>query len=117
MFDIGFTELVLIAIVSLLVIGPERLPETLRTAGLWLGRIRRSFNEVKRDIERELRTDEIRQTLHNERVLKELRETQEQLNSLKAPLDANQLLKTEEERTATQLPDAEPPATNRADKP
>jgi len=92
MFDIGFAELLLIGTVSLLVIGPERLPTAVRTAGLWLGRLRRSFNEVKRDIERELRTDEIRQTLHNERVLRELKDTEAQLNELKAPLNAETLL-------------------------
>ena len=114
MFDIGFTELVLIAIVSLLVIGPERLPETLRTAGLWLGRIRRGFNEVKRDIERELRTDEILQTLHNERVLKELRETQEQLNALKAPLDAGALLSEEPKEKSPSGPAAPPPGAGKS---
>jgi len=92
MFDIGFAELLLIGTVSLLVIGPERLPTAVRTAGLWLGRLRRSFNEVKRDIERELRTDEIRQTLHNERILRELKDTEAQLNKLKAPLNTETLL-------------------------
>ena len=52
MFDIGFPELVLIAVVALLVIGPERLPEALRTLGLWLGRMRRSFTAVKAEIEK-----------------------------------------------------------------
>ena len=47
MLEIGFPELILIAIVGLLVIGPERLPETLRTLGLWMGRMRRSFTQVK----------------------------------------------------------------------
>ena len=54
MFDIGFPELVLVAIVGLLVIGPERLPEALRTLGLWLGRMRRSFVAVKSEIEKAL---------------------------------------------------------------
>ena len=54
MFDIGFAELLLIAIVGLLVIGPEQLPGTIRTISLWLGRLRRSFNEIKSDIEREI---------------------------------------------------------------
>ena len=52
MFDIGGLELLLIAVVALLVIGPERLPETLRTIGLWLGRLRRSFTSVKAEIEK-----------------------------------------------------------------
>ncbi|MCY3639500.1 MAG: Sec-independent protein translocase protein TatB, partial [Gammaproteobacteria bacterium] len=49
MFDIGFPELMLVAIVGLLVIGPNRLPEALRTLGLWLGRMRRSFNKPEFD--------------------------------------------------------------------
>lgn len=73
MFDIGFPELLLVAIVGLLVIGPERLPEALRTLGLWLGRMRRSFTTVKADIEREIGMDEVRRQLHNEAVMDEMK--------------------------------------------
>ncbi|MDO8271244.1 MAG: Sec-independent protein translocase protein TatB, partial [Gammaproteobacteria bacterium] len=54
MFEIGFTELVLIAIVALIVVGPERLPGAIRTASLWIGRAKRSFNQVKTEIEKEI---------------------------------------------------------------
>ena len=73
MFDIGFPELVLITIVGLLVIGPERLPEALRTLGLWIGRMRRSFTNVKAEIEKEIGMDEIRRQLHNEAVMEEMK--------------------------------------------
>jgi sec-independent protein translocase protein TatB len=73
MFDIGFPELILIAIVGLLVIGPERLPEALRTLGLWIGRMRRSFTNVKTEIEKEIGMDEIRRQLHNEAVMEEMK--------------------------------------------
>ncbi len=73
MFEIGFTELILIAIVGLLVIGPERLPEALRTLGLWVGRLRRSFANVKAEIEKEIGMDEIRRQLHNEAVMEEMK--------------------------------------------
>lgn len=73
MFEIGFPELILIAIVGLLVIGPERLPEALRTLGLWIGRMRRSFTNVKSEIEREIGMDEIRRQLHNEAVMEEMK--------------------------------------------
>lgn len=73
MLDIGFTELVVIAIVGLLVIGPERLPEALRTLGLWIGRMRRSFTNVKTEIEKEIGMDEIRRQLHNEAVMEEMK--------------------------------------------
>jgi sec-independent protein translocase protein TatB len=69
MFDIGFSELVLVGIVALLVIGPERLPETVRTASMWLNRIRRGFNEIKQEVQQEL---------HNDSVMRELRDTREQ---------------------------------------
>ena len=71
MFDVSFQELVLIAIVGLLVIGPKRLPEALRTLGLWIGRMRRSFNNVR--AEREIGMDEVRRQLHNEAVMEEMR--------------------------------------------
>jgi sec-independent protein translocase protein TatB len=73
MFDVSFAELILIAIVGLLVIGPERLPEALRTLGLWLGRMRRSFTSVKAEIEKEIGMDDIRRQLHNEAVMEEMK--------------------------------------------
>ncbi len=82
MFDIGFAELLLIAVVGLLVIGPEQLPGTIRTISLWLGRLRRSFNEIKSDIEREIGADDIKRQLHNETILKELENTRTELNSI-----------------------------------
>ncbi len=63
----------LVAIVGLLVIGPNRLPEALRTLGLWLGRMRRSFNTVKAEIEKEVGMDEVRRQLHNEAVMDEMK--------------------------------------------
>jgi sec-independent protein translocase protein TatB len=60
MFDIGFSELVVIAIVALVVIGPERLPKVARTAGHLLGRLQRYVNDVKSDINREMQLDELK---------------------------------------------------------
>ncbi len=70
MFDIGFAELVIIGVVALLVIGPERLPSTIRTASLYLNRIRRGFNEIKQEVQQEL---------HNDAVMRDLRETGESI--------------------------------------
>ena len=61
MFDVGFSELIVIAIVALVVIGPERLPKVARTAGLLLGRLQRYVNGVKADISREMQLDELKQ--------------------------------------------------------
>ena len=60
MFDIGFSELLVIAVVALIVIGPERLPKVARTAGHLLGRLQRYVNDVKADINREMELDELR---------------------------------------------------------
>ncbi|MGV6476157.1 Sec-independent protein translocase protein TatB [Azotobacter vinelandii] len=79
MFDIGFSELLLVGLVALLVLGPDRLPGAARTAGLWVGRLRRSFNTLKSEVEREIGADEIRRQLHNERILELEREMRQSL--------------------------------------
>ena len=75
MFDAGFWEFLLIGIVALLVVGPERLPELARKAGYWIGRARKFVNTVKADVEREFRTEELEKMLsqQNEEI-KELRD-------------------------------------------
>ena len=65
MFDIGFSEMIVIAIVALVVIGPERLPKVARTAGHLLGRLQRYVNDVKSDINREMQLEELKK-LQNE---------------------------------------------------
>ena len=60
MFDIGFSELLVIGVVALIVIGPERLPKVARTVGAWMGRLNRYVADVKGDIDREMRLDELR---------------------------------------------------------
>ena len=74
MFDLGFTEMMLIGIVALVVIGPERLPAVARTAGKYFGRLKRFMTTVKADVEQELRADELREILNKQ---------QQELNSLK----------------------------------
>lgn len=69
MFGISFSELLLVGLVALLVLGPERLPGAARTAGLWIGRLKRSFNAIKMEVEREIGADDIRRQLHNEHIL------------------------------------------------
>ena len=69
MFGISFSELLLVGLVALLVLGHERLPGAARTAGLWVGRLKRSFNAIKQEVEREIGADEIRRQLHNEHIL------------------------------------------------
>ncbi|MEX0941909.1 MAG: Sec-independent protein translocase protein TatB, partial [Pseudomonadales bacterium] len=82
MFDIGFPELLIVSIVALLVIGPEKLPETVRTIALWLGRLRRSLANIKMELENELGADEIRRQLHNDSIMKELDDARQDLNGI-----------------------------------
>ena len=60
MFDIGFSEMVVIAVVALVVLGPEKLPKVARTAGILLGRLQRYVNDVKSDINREMQLEELK---------------------------------------------------------
>src|SRR5690606_4045144 len=80
MFDIGFLELVLLSVVSLVVLGPEKLPGAIRTVSLWIGRLRRSFNTIKMDIEKEIGADEIRRQLRNEAIMDKFKHTKTQVN-------------------------------------
>ena len=59
MFDVGFSEVVIIAIIALVILGPERLPKVARTLGFWVGRARRMVADVKSDIDREMRESEL----------------------------------------------------------
>jgi len=97
MFNIHSTEILLILIVALVVIGPERLPVAVKTAGLWIGRFRRSFYKVKSEIERELNADEIRRQLHNESVMAELEEAKTEVEGIVKDTEAsvNKIVSTE----------------------
>ena len=76
MFDVGFSELLVIAVVALLVLGPERLPKAARFAGLWVRRARSHWNSVKAEFERDLADDELRRTLRDTQAsLREARDS------------------------------------------
>ena len=60
MFDFGFSELIVIGVVLLIVVGPERLPKVARTAGHLLGRVQRYVSDVKSDIQREMQLEELK---------------------------------------------------------
>lgn len=74
MFDVGFSEIIFIMIIALLVIGPQRLPRVARTAGLWFGKLRGFVTAVKSDIDRELATEELKRTLAKQAAIPELEE-------------------------------------------
>jgi sec-independent protein translocase protein TatB len=88
MFDVGFWELTIIALVALIVIGPERLPKVARTAGLWLGRGRRFIATVKADIDKEIKAEELREVIEKQAALANpvheiVEETRKDLNEIK----------------------------------
>lgn len=91
MFDIGFWELALISVIALLVVGPERLPGMARSAGLWVGRIRRYISHVKDDIEREIRAEELRDMMKEssriESLDEELSETRDTLKAVEQEIN------------------------------
>lgn len=81
MFDIGFFEVIFIMIITLLVVGPERLPKVARTAGLWMGKIRGFVTSVKADIDKELATEELKRALAKQASVPELEEIVEKTRS------------------------------------
>lgn len=100
MFDIGFPELLLLAIVALLVLGPERLPEVMRTLGQWIGQIRRYSTRIRMDLEREVGADDIRRELHNNNILNSIQEESAKLEADVNQLDPRQILKTPQKTNA-----------------
>lgn len=73
MFDIGFSELLVVSVVGLLILGPERLPVAAKTAGLWIRKIRRSVQSVQREINAQLDQEELQRSIKetNERIMRE----------------------------------------------
>jgi sec-independent protein translocase protein TatB len=74
MFDIGFTEILFIMVITLLVVGPERLPRIARAAGLWAGKLRGFVSSVKADIDKELAAEELKKVLQKQASSPELEE-------------------------------------------
>jgi len=80
MFDIGFTELLVIFVVALLVIGPDRLPLVARKVGLYIGKMRRSFQAVKQEVEQELEIEAVKAQLKENAMLAEAKELEVELS-------------------------------------
>ena len=96
MFDFGFSEMVIVAIVGLIVLGPERLPKVAKQAGQWLGKLQRYVADVKSDINRQMELDELRKLQSEvtgaaqnlEATLKStISETRSEFDSIAADLD------------------------------
>ena len=85
MFDVGFQEIVLIGIIALLVIGPERLPSVARSVGLWVGKMQRFVAGVKSDLASELKSDELRNLLNSQED--QIRELKQMVNETRSDLE------------------------------
>ncbi len=85
MFDVGFQEIILIGVIALMVIGPERLPSVARSVGMWVGKLQRFVAGVKSDIASELKTDELRSLLTNQED--QIRELKEMVNETRSDLE------------------------------
>ncbi|TDO97972.1 Sec-independent protein translocase protein TatB [Marinomonas balearica] len=94
MFDIGLSELLVVFVVGLLILGPERLPVAAKTAGLWIRKIRRSVQSVQREINAQLDQEEMQQKIKetNDRILRESQEIQNTIT----PLPETQLAESRE---------------------
>ena len=81
MFDFGFWEIAIIGVITLIVVGPERMPSLARKAGLYFGKLNRFFNKVKSDINEELKMDEIKEqmSMDDEKII--LSEVKEDIQS------------------------------------
>lgn len=110
MFDIGFLELLIIGVVGLLVLGPERLPKAARTLGLWIGKIKRTVSGMQREISAQLEAEELRQKLNEQQ--KKLDESVKQVKR-----DVASLAEPESGQTAdepSQAPGPERPTAEEA---
>ena len=105
MFDIGFSEMIVVAIIALIVLGPEKLPRLARTAGHLLGRMQRYVNDVKADINREIELDELRKLQQSmQETARSIEQTvTQQVNSVESEL--NQVAQTAQ--SAVSNPDAQ----------
>ena len=121
MFDVGFSEIVVIAIVALIVIGPERLPRVARTLGHLFGRMQRYVNDVKADIAREMELDELKRLQASvedaarsieQTVKKEVTTAESELNSV-----AKSVADTPADPAATPTPPPQPAETAATDEP
>jgi sec-independent protein translocase protein TatB len=90
MFEVGFSEICMVALVALLVIGPEKLPKVARMAGFWVAKSKRIMASVKQEISEEFQAEELRQSLKNQSGISELKQlvedTSSDLNKIRAEI-------------------------------
>ncbi|MBL4608156.1 MAG: twin-arginine translocase subunit TatB [Pseudomonadales bacterium] len=112
MFDIGFTELMLLGIIGLVVIGPQKLPHTIRMIAAYTGRIKRTVNDLKQELEQEVDAQEIRQRIQQEIEDSGLQQLKQEIESSVEGIkrESSSLLDTDTAESTRSEP-ASPPKT------
>ena len=102
MLDVGFSELLVFAIIALLVLGPEKLPDAARFVAKWYGKFKRFIGNLQTEIDQELRLSEFREEMQNEinRITELERRLEQQLNALKQPSDSTTVITPSTESTS-----------------
>lgn len=106
MFDIGFPELLTIAVVALIFIGPKQLPQAVRTIALWIARLQRALADVRAQVEREIGADDIRREIRNAPLMQDLKRTGADLQAMAD--DTQDAIRDVQARTSTDhvMPDS-----------
>ena len=102
MLNLGMTEIFLFAIIAVIVLGPEKLPEAVRFAGRWYGKIKRMISNVQQDIDRELRLGELREQMQQE--LQRIKELEEKMQSQLAHMETHDFLNPKNQSQPSDLP-------------
>ncbi len=121
MFDIGFLEILVIFVLGLVVIGPERLPSTIKTCAIWFSRLKRSVHEARAEFEQQIGADEIRREIHNQQILDSMRELGDAKEAFESKVNhlKDEIAATEESMNAAGIenPKVEPSAGKTAPAP
>ncbi len=98
MFDVGFLELLLVGVIALIILGPERLPKAAQTLGLWIGKAKQSFETIKTEIDREVKLKELQQEIAQQKAqLTDGLDVTEEINQIKQ--DVNQTVNSMAQQT------------------
>jgi sec-independent protein translocase protein TatB len=116
MFDIGFAEILIVSVVALLVLGPDKLPIAVKTCGMWVGRIKRSVTAIQHEISEELRVEELRRTtaITKEELDKELSEMRKPFKA--AAKDVEGAVNAAQKASTTEDEPASAPSKTDSDK-
>ena len=105
MFDFGFWEMLMIVLVALIVVGPERLPGLARTVGFWVGKAKRMVGDVKREIDQELAAENLKKTLGEQNIMNDvyevIEETKQAGEDIKKGVEKNVSQLTEDDKADT----------------